>query len=107
MIRNGFIVYSNRSLRDILEVNSLNTSRHADESQYDLLKRQLFETKIIPYTNRKEQQQNASSATTVWQFLVKNEKGATFELPAVPSKYKTSTSKYITLNQVNVNISGT
>ena len=40
---------------------------------------------------------------------MKNEKGATFELQSISNRYdseKSSTTKYITLNQVNVNIAG-
>jgi hypothetical protein len=65
-----------------------------------------METKIVPYTTRKEQAKNQSSATTVWQFLAKGEKGATFELPFSATKYRTANSKYITLNQVGINIGG-
>jgi len=41
--------------------------------------------------------------------LIKNEKGATFELQSMQNRYdqeKSSTTKFITLNQVNVNIAG-
>lgn len=45
----------------------------------------------------------------MWQFLAKNERGATFELPSRTNRYDERHSienKYITLNQVNVNLSG-
>jgi hypothetical protein len=46
----------------------------------------------------------------VWQFLSNNEKGATFELTAHYSPLDDAQfiapKKYITLNQVNVNIAG-
>lgn len=62
-----------------------------------------METKVIPYLGHSDH----NSATNVWQFLAKNEKGATFELP-VNQKYgeEKSRRKYITLNQVNVNFAG-
>ena len=64
IVRNGFITYSNRSLKDILEI-SLKVGDGADTVN-DALKRQMMETKIVPYTTRREQQKNLSSATTVW-----------------------------------------
>ena len=66
-----------------------------------------METKVIPYTTGRDKVKN--QATNVWQFLVKNEKGATFELPSVAVRYdeeKPNQNKYITLNQVNVNVAG-
>jgi len=53
---------------------------------------------------------NQSQSSTVWQFLAKNERGTIFELPSRSNKYNEdgqSNTKYITLNQVNVNLSGT
>lgn len=49
----------------------------------------------------------------MWQFLARNEKGNTFELPVMPSFDEEKTpggpaanKKFITLNQVNVNVTG-
>jgi hypothetical protein len=45
----------------------------------------------------------------VWQFLAKNERGATYELPSSQNRYDEEQpmhTKYVTLNQVNVNVSG-
>lgn len=36
-----------------------------------------METRVLPYDKRGE----SSAATNVWQFLARNERGATFELP--------------------------
>lgn len=66
-----------------------------------------METQIIPYLGKRDTSKNQS--TNVWQFLAKNEKGATFELPSNAVKYdeeKRYQNKYITLNQVNVNVAG-
>lgn len=66
-----------------------------------MLKRQLIETRIIPYTNKNEQAKNQASSTSVWQFLSKNERGATFELPSRSNMYDerhSTETKYITLN---------
>lgn len=66
-----------------------------------------METKITPYSNGRNAALNKS--TNVWQFLAKNERGGTFELPSQAIKYdeeRLSQNKYITLNQVNVNVAG-
>jgi hypothetical protein len=52
IVKNGFIQYSNRSLKDILEI-SIRPNEGVDSAN-DALKRELMETKIIPYTTRKE-----------------------------------------------------
>lgn len=51
-------------------------------------------------------------STNIWQFLARNEKGATFELPFIShfddekTPMGSASKKYITLNQVNVNVAG-
>lgn len=49
-------------------------------------------------------------SSNVWQFLARNEKGSTFELPFInhydDEKSSAVSKKFITLNQVNVNVTG-
>lgn len=77
-----------------------------------------MEIRVNPYTSggsSGKDSHRGGNSTNVWQFLARNEKGATFEMPfynqydgdnektpggGMPSK------KYITLNQVNVNVTG-
>jgi hypothetical protein len=100
LVRNNYILYANKALKGILEV-------HLDQylegnktlNKNDLLKRQLMETRVTPYDKRGD----PSAATNVWQFLAKNERGATFELPMADEE---KPKKYVTLNQVNVNVAG-
>lgn len=54
LIRNNYILYSNKSLKNILEIHSdqyltSNGPGHAAQNKNDLLKRQLMETKVVPY----------------------------------------------------------
>jgi hypothetical protein len=111
-------MYANKSLKNILEVHTdVLTNTSPEKNKNDLLKRQLMETKIIPYVsggtnNKKGGSMNSglpsSSTSNIWQFLAKNEKGSTFELPlanfsdddsSVGGKSSISLNKkYITLN---------
>jgi hypothetical protein len=117
LIRNNYILYSNKSLKSILEIHAdqffTNIPGHQGQNKNDLLKRSLMETKVIPYASGAKANKDGTKgqSTNVWQFLAKNEKGATFELPyfsqfddekALGQHHK----KYITLNQVNVNVTG-
>lgn len=107
LVRNNYIVYANQSLRYILELQG--EFKVADDPNNEMLKRQLMESRIVPYTTKKDQVRNQAQSTSVWQFLAKNERGATFELPSRANRYDERHSietKYITLNQVNVNLSG-
>ena len=66
-----------------------------------------METKVIPYVSggsKNSGTTNTNTSTNIWQFLAKNEKGNTFELP-LASFYEDSdkpsvglNKKYITLN---------
>ena len=105
LIRNNTILYANNSLKHILEVHDF---AGKDDTKNEKLKKALMDTNIIPYLSKAEEDRKIA-VTNVWQFLVKNEKGATFELQSIMSRYdqeKPSTTKFITLNQVNVNIAG-
>lgn len=77
-----------------------------------------METKVNPYVSggtNKSKDSNAivkNNSTNIWQFLAKNEKGSTFEMPFVShfdeerAQGILSSKKFITLNQVNVNVTG-
>lgn len=85
LIRNNYILYSNKSLKNILEIHSdqyLGPS--GEKNKNDLLKRQLMEIRVNPYmSGGGKDSHRGSNSTNVWQFLAKNEKGATFEMPFV------------------------
>ena len=76
LIRNGVILYANNSLKHILEVYDY---AGKEDTKNEKLKKALNETSIIPYQTKAEDDKKITS-TNVWQFLVKNERGATFEL---------------------------
>lgn len=64
-----------------------------------------METKVIPYqsmNSAKKDSYQTNNSTNIWQFLARNEKGATFELPILnffdDEKAQPATKKYITLN---------
>jgi hypothetical protein len=69
-----------------------------------------METKVNTYVSGGNSADSRS--TNIWQFLARNEKGSTFELPlnhqfdeeSIPGN--ALSKKYITLNQVNVNVTG-
>ena len=97
LIRNGAILYANNSLKHILEVYEY---AGKEDPKNEKLKKALSETQIIPYQSKQDDDRKITTLN-VWQFLVKNEKGATFQLQSMASRYdqeKTSTAKYITLN---------
>ena len=96
-MRNGAILYANNSLKHILEVYEY---AGKEDPKNEKLKKALNETQIIPYQSKQDDDRKITTLN-VWQFLVKNEKGATFELQSMASRYdqeKSSTTKYITLN---------
>jgi hypothetical protein len=75
LIRNNYIMYANKSLKNILEVHTdVLTNSSPEKNKNDLLKRQLMETKIIPYvsggTNNKKGGSMASglpsSTSNIW-----------------------------------------
>lgn len=114
-MRNNYILYANKSLKNILEIHSdqyLQSKNGGDFNKNDLLKRQLMETKVTPYHSGDHGRDQKVQSTNIWQFLARNEKGSTFELPFINhyDDEKTAGSsiskKYITLNQVNVNVTG-
>ena len=76
LIRNNTILYANNSLKHILEVHDF---AGKDDTKNEKLKKALMDTNIIPYLSKAEEDRKIA-VTNVWQFLVKNEKGATFEL---------------------------
>ncbi len=109
LVRNNYILYSNKALKSILEIHTDTlTLGGPDKNKNDLLKRQLMETKVTPYVSgggpggKKSQETPVSS--NIWQFLAKNERGSTFELPFFNAYDNESTissqanKKYITLN---------
>jgi hypothetical protein len=72
-----------------------------------------METKVIPYQSGLGGRDLKQVASNVWQFLARNEKGSTFELPFINHYDDEKTAgggsvskKFITLNQVNVNVTG-
>lgn len=88
MVRNNYILYSNKALKGILEINQdqyLSVGNGPEKNKNDLLKRQLMETRVVPYesllSTKSRDSTMKNSSTNIWQFLAKNEKGATFELP--------------------------
>lgn len=104
LIRNNYILYTNKSFKHILEINDL--PNHKEDHKNSFLRKRLVETKIIPYISL---DMTKGQATNIWQFLMKNEKGQTFELTSTANRYdqeRASGTKYITLNQVNVTIAG-
>lgn len=117
LVRNNYILYSNKALKGILEINQdqyLSVGNGPEKNKNDLLKRQLMETRVVPYesllSTKSRDSTMKNSSTNIWQFLAKNEKGATFELPILQNlddeKGSPVHKKYITLNQVNVNVTG-
>lgn len=113
LIRNNYILYTNRSLKNILEIHQ-DQYLTAGGNKNDLLKRQLMETKVIPYESSMAARKSGAAknnSTNVWQFLARNEKGNTFELSVAPAfddekNPGPANKKFITLNQVNVNVTG-
>ncbi|CDW81635.1 multi-sensor hybrid histidine kinase [Stylonychia lemnae] len=105
LIRNNYILYSNQNLLHMLEIQ---TNEELTNDPKNLkLQRKLVATKIKPYSYGREKPKN--QASNVWTFLAKNEKGGTFELTSRSVQYdeeNSSSKKYITLNQVNVNVAG-
>ena len=110
LVRNNYILYSNKALKSILEIQTdVLTNASPDKNKNDLLKRQLMETKVIPYTSSQGKAKKGAtsnpSSSNIWQFLARNERGSTFELPffnpydeeATPGANATN-KKYITLN---------
>ena len=109
LVRNNYILYTNKALKTILEIHTDNlTLGNPDKNKNDLLKRQLMETKVIPYVSGgpkgKKSSENLPS-TNIWQFLARNERGSTFELPFYNQFDEEKTpgannlnKKYITLN---------
>lgn len=75
-----------------------------------------METKVNPYvsgSSKNQPTQSGSISTNIWQFLARNDKGSTFELPFInymdeeqSISGNAGSKKYITLNQVNVNVTG-
>lgn len=68
----------------------------------------MINASINPYFNHTTETVKGSSSN-VWQFVQKNERGATYEFKSTAKKYdeeRLATKKYITLNQVQVNFSG-
>jgi hypothetical protein len=57
LIRNNYVLYANQSLRHILELEHFTTPAQQDPRN-EALKRQLIETRIIPYTSKKEEHIN-------------------------------------------------
>jgi hypothetical protein len=116
LVRNNYILYSNKSLKHILDINADNYSSNGHEkNKNDLLKRQLMETRVTSYSSSmkkngsRDSSMQKNQATNIWQFLARNEKGATFELQANinnDDEKQSASRKYITLNQVNVNVTG-
>jgi hypothetical protein len=109
LVRNNYILYSNKALKSILEIQTdVLTNASPDKNKNDLLKRQLMETKVIPYTSSlgKAKKGGANpnpTSTNIWQFLAKNERGSTFELPFFTpyddeAGANATNKKYITLN---------
>lgn len=101
-MKNNYLIYANASLKHILEISNINSK---DDNKNERLKNQLMITNINPYFSHTTETIKGSS-TNVWQFLTKNEKGATYELKGNASRCDEelpSTKKYITLNQVKVN----
>ena len=78
LIRNGNILYANSSLKYILEVYDF-VGR--EDTKNEKLTKALIDTQIIPYSSKEEDKK--VSISNVWQFLVKNERGATFELQSI------------------------
>jgi hypothetical protein len=112
LIRNNYILYTNKALKSILEIHAdqyLTKDGPSSSGKHDLLKRQLMETKVIPYESSMAARKSRDStlknnSTNVWQFLARNEKGNTFELPVMPNFDEEKTpggaanKKFITLN---------
>lgn len=104
LIRNNFILTSNRALSFILDVG---IDRTIDEDPYyNLLKADLRHTYVKQWVkNPKLRKAQGSKTMSIWQFLTNNERGAIFEL--IPNHQEEgNVPKYITLNQVNVRIAG-
>ena len=97
LVRNNSVIYANNSLKHILECYDFTGK---EDHKNEKLKKALMETNIIPYSTKPEEDMKIV-VSNVWQFMIKNEKGATFELESLASRYdqeKPSTTKYITLN---------
>ena len=113
LVRNNYILYSNKALKSILEINTDTlTLAGPDKNKNDLLKRQLMETKVTPYVSgggaggsKGKKQAEKPVSSNIWQFLARNERGSTFELQffnpydeeTTPGRSSVN-KKYITLN---------
>lgn len=99
LVRNNYVLYANKALKHTLELNDLN---EIDDPKNENLKKALMATKLTAHTPQNgKTTKDKNNVTNVWQFLIKNEKGATYELASTASRYdeeKSSTSKFITLN---------
>jgi hypothetical protein len=67
LVRNNYILYTNKALKSILEIHT--DMLTPDKNKNDLLKRQLMETKVIPYVSggphgKKSSDNHAS--TNIW-----------------------------------------
>ncbi len=88
LVRNNYILYSNKALKSILEIQTDTlTLAGPDKNKNDLLKRQLMETKVTPYVSgggaggsKGTKQPEKPVSSNIWQFLARNERGSTFEL---------------------------
>ncbi len=120
LVRNNYILYANKSFKHILELDSAGVGGFGGMlPEYDPnnegLKRSLMQTQIVQYCGSIQRTKGSPDALdtlkpiTVWQFLLRNEKGNTYELASRQNVYdqeKASSKKYLTLNQVNVNVAG-
>ena len=113
LVRNNYILYSNKALKSILEIHTDTlTLADPEKNKNDLLKRQLMETKVTPYVSgggckgsKGKKQAEKPVSSNIWQFLARNERGSTFELQFF-NPYDEETTpgsssvnkKYITLN---------
>jgi hypothetical protein len=124
LVRNNFILYSNRALKYTLNVG-INRSTEEDPL-YEHLKKDLQVSCVHQWVKStaelKKMGLKQPKEMSVWQFMIKNEKGAIFQL--LPKKrdpmgdnggdfandfldeYLNDIPKYVTLNQVNVKIAG-
>jgi hypothetical protein len=103
LVRQNYILYANSSLHHLLELPPIE-----DDPFNEILQRHLNQTKLAAFRGKAAGKSPAS--TTVWQFVVRKERGNTFELKSRRKNYQSDMAvedvKYLTLNQVNVTIAG-
>ena len=121
LIRNDYILYSNRALKHILNCGTERSVE--DDPLYEMLKNDLKISCVQQWVKSKADLKKLGLSEpkqiSIWSFLMGNEKGAIFQL--LPKKrdlndenyendflddYLNEIPRYITLNQVNVKIAG-